>query len=84
MDNITKQPSRRGLCASIACAILVALCCFTPLLVIILGIVGFSVFTPYVDYFLYPALALLIIITWVSYRRYKTECKACGINPKII
>jgi hypothetical protein len=36
---------------------LVALCCFTPILVILLGVVGLSALTWYLDYVLLPALA---------------------------
>lgn len=40
-----------------------ALCCFTPVLVILLGAVGLSVVVGYLDYVLFPALAVFIIIT---------------------
>ena len=39
---------------------LVALCCFTPVLVILLGVVGLSALTGYLDYVLLPALAIFI------------------------
>jgi len=40
-----------------------ALCCFTPLLVILLGAVGLSAVIGYLDFVLLPALAIFIIIT---------------------
>lgn len=40
-----------------------ALCCFTPVLVVLLGAVGLSVVVGYLDYVLFPALAVFIIIT---------------------
>ncbi|HEX9867712.1 MAG TPA: mercury resistance system transport protein MerF [Candidatus Tectomicrobia bacterium] len=49
----------------------VALCCFTPLLVIVLGIVGLSVLTPYLDYVLLLALLVLLAITVVSYQNWR-------------
>jgi len=49
----------------------VALCCFTPLLVIVLGLVGLSFLTPYLDYVLLPALVVLLVITVVSYREWR-------------
>lgn len=49
----------------------VAVCCFTPVLVILLGIVGLSTFTPYLDYVLFPALVILMILAAVSYRKWK-------------
>ena len=55
---------------SIAGTILVALCCFTPILVIALAAVGLAAFTPYLDIVLLPALAVLLCVTWKSYTRY--------------
>ncbi len=40
-----------------------ALCCFTPALVVLLGVVGLSAAVGYLDYVLLPALAVFIIIT---------------------
>lgn len=40
-----------------------ALCCFTPILVIFLGVVGLSSVTGYLDYVLFPALGLFVLIT---------------------
>jgi len=42
--------------------VIVALCCFTPVLVILLGIVGLSALTGYLDYVLFPALALFLTL----------------------
>lgn len=43
--------------------VIAALCCFTPLLVGLLGIVGLSAVVGYLDYVLMPALAVFILIT---------------------
>ncbi len=40
-----------------------ALCCFTPLLVILLGIIGLSAAISYLDIVLLPILAIFIAIT---------------------
>ena len=72
----TSLPSKKGFYASIAGSILVALCCFTPILVITLGAVGLSAFTPYLDYVLLPALVMLIVLTLISYGRWKRACKS--------
>ncbi len=80
--NTPKQPSKKGLYAAIAGTVLVALCCATPILVITLGAIGLSAFTPYLDYVLIPALIILIIITWISYKRYKKACANCEIKSK--
>jgi len=57
--------------ASLIGTIVVALCCFTPILVIILSAIGLSALIGYLDYILLPALAILFILTIVSYRRYR-------------
>lgn len=49
-----KRYKRTFLAALIGTAV-VAVCCFTPVLVILLEIVGLSAFTPYLDYVLVPA-----------------------------
>lgn len=36
----------------------VALCCFTPILVFLLGVIGLGAVTGYLDFVLLPALAL--------------------------
>jgi len=41
-------------------AVIAGVCCATPVLVILLGAVGLSVLTGYLDYVLLPALALCI------------------------
>jgi mercuric ion transport protein len=40
-----------------------ALCCFTPLLAVLLGAVGLSAWLGYADYVLWPALAFFIVLT---------------------
>ncbi len=80
----TKKPSKKGLYAAIAGTVLVALCCATPLLVITLGAIGLSAFTPYLDYILMPALIILIIVALVSYNRYKKACTKCEIDKRQI
>ncbi len=66
-------------------AVLVALCCFTPILVILLGVVGLSALTGYLDYVLMPALIVFIGLTIYAVRR-KHNADACcpptGIRGK--
>ena len=75
MKKPNKQPTKKGIYASLAGTIVVVLCCFTPVLVIVLAAVGLSAFTHYLDYVLLPALALLILLTIISYRRWKKACE---------
>jgi mercuric ion transport protein len=51
--------------------VLVALCCFTPILVILMGALGLSVFTPYLDLVLLPALIILAVLTFLSFMRWR-------------
>lgn len=44
-------------------AIIAALCCFTPVLVLLLGAVGLGAVTGYLDYVLLPALAFFVGLT---------------------
>ena len=44
-------------------AVIAALCCFTPLLVVLLAAVGLSAVVAYLDYVLLPALAVFVGIT---------------------
>ncbi|MZR31999.1 mercury resistance system transport protein MerF [Sneathiella litorea] len=44
-------------------SVIAALCCFTPVLVILLGAVGLSALLGWLDYVLLPALFLFIAIT---------------------
>ena len=43
--------------------IIAALCCFTPVLAILFGVVGLSVIVGYLDYVLLPPLAVFVLIT---------------------
>ncbi|MFN3723981.1 MAG: mercury resistance system transport protein MerF [Paracoccaceae bacterium] len=43
--------------------VIAALCCFTPVLVILLGVVGLSAVLSWIDYVLFPALAFFIALT---------------------
>ncbi len=63
--------AKKGVVAGIIGTILVALCCFTPLLVVVLGAVGLSALTPYLDYVLLPALVVMIVVTIISYRKWR-------------
>lgn len=54
--------------------IVAALCCFTPVLVILLGTVGLSAATGYLDYVLFPALGFFVLLTlFAVWRRRRRE-----------
>ncbi len=52
---------------------LVALCCFTPILVLPFGVAGLSALTGYLDYVLLPGLAIFVGLTIYAIWR---KCKA--------
>lgn len=68
---MTEQPSKNGFYAAVLGTIAVAICCFTPILILLLGTVGLSTLTSYLDYVLWPTLALLVLITFLAYRKWK-------------
>ena len=47
-------------------SVLAALCCFTPILVILYGALGSSALVGYVDYVLFPLLGLCLIVLVVA------------------
>lgn len=57
----------------IAGTIVTALCCFTPVLVVLLGIVGLSTVTGYLDLVLFPVLAFFLGLTVYAVWRRRRE-----------
>ena len=55
--------NNRLLSIGIVGTIIAALCCFTPLLVILFAAVGLSALVGYLDVVLLPALGIFILIT---------------------
>jgi len=55
--------SNRLLGTGVIGAVVAALCCFTPVLVLLLGAVGLGALTGYLDYVLFPALAFFVGLT---------------------
>ncbi|WP_445767755.1 mercury resistance system transport protein MerF [Rheinheimera sp.] len=66
---------------SVIGTVIVALWCFTPVLIILLGVVGLSALTGFLDYVLLPALAVFIGLTIYAIQR-KRQADACFI-PKL-
>ncbi|AJP48516.1 membrane protein [Rugosibacter aromaticivorans] len=62
--------------ASVISTVLVALCCFTPILAVMFGVVGLSALTDYRDYVLLPVLAVFIGLTIYAIQR-KRQADAC-------
>lgn len=70
------KSDRRLLTTGIAGSVIAALCCFTPLLAVLFGLVGLSAMLGWLDVVLLPALAFFIGLTiyavWRRQRRTKT------------
>ena len=50
--------------------VIAAMCCFTPILVVLAGIVGLSAIVGYLDYVLLPALVFFIgLLAYALWRR---------------
>lgn len=55
-------------------SVIVAICCFTPVLVVLLGVVGLSAMVGWLDHVLLPALALFIGLTlYALWRRQRHD-----------
>ncbi|MEH6578680.1 MAG: mercury resistance system transport protein MerF [Amphritea sp.] len=53
--------------------VIMALCCFTPILVLLLGAVGLSALVGYLDYVLLPLLGIFVCITtYALIRQYRS------------
>jgi mercuric ion transport protein len=73
-DVWTRRMFRTGLIGSV----IVAICCFTPILVVLLGAIGLGAITGYLDYVLLPALAGFLGLTaYAVYRRKPATTGTC-------
>lgn len=59
---MTKPANSKLLKVGIVGTGITVLCCFTPVLVILLGLVGLGALTGYLDYILLPALCIFFLI----------------------
>jgi len=63
-------------------SIVAVICCFTPVLVILLGAVGLSAWLGWLDYVLFPALALFLGITaYGLWRHQRTAASSASSAP---
>lgn len=64
--------------------VIAALCCFTPILIVLLGTVGLSAWLGWIDYVLLPALVLFLGLTafglWRQQRRAPRGASASKVN----
>ncbi|NWG47371.1 MAG: mercury resistance system transport protein MerF [Alphaproteobacteria bacterium] len=63
-------------------SVIAAICCFTPALVVLLG-AGLSAWLGWIDYVLFPALALFLGITAYGLWRRQRSAACCATDAKI-
>lgn len=69
-----REANSRWLKFGVIGTVILTLCCFTPLLVVLLGTVGLAAMLGWLDYVLLPALAAFIGITvYALWRRGKLQ-----------
>ena len=67
-----EKSDRRLLTTGIIGTVIAALCCFTPVLVVLFGFVGLWAVLGWLDYVLFPALAFFIGLTiYAVWRRQR-------------
>ena len=72
---MNKQSSKKLFTTSIVGLAVTAICCFTPLLVILFGVIGLSAMVGYLDYILLPLLFFFLILTGYALMK-KKQCDA--------
>lgn len=73
---------RKLLVTGIAGTVYAAVCCFTPVLVVLLGAVGLSAATGYLDYVLPPALLIFVTLTAYALWRRKQRPLTGGVHAE--
>lgn len=58
--------------------IVTALCCFTPALVVLLGVIGLSAWAAWIDNILLPVLAVFLGVTAYGLWRRQRAAVCCG------
>lgn len=74
MDPASEGSERNGrlVATGFVGTVILALCCFTPVLVVLLGIFGLSAALGWIDYVLLPALAFFVGLTaYAVWRRQR-------------
>lgn len=80
---MNKTSNNRLLKVGIIGTVVAALCCFTPVLVVLLGVTGLGALTGYLDYVLLPASGIfLIILIYALIQRQKSSQECCTPSKK--
>lgn len=73
-----QKASRRLMRTGLIGAVVTAVCCFTPVLVILLAATGLGAATGYLDFVLFPVLAIFIGLAVYGYSKQGKESKGAG------
>lgn len=65
--------SRKMFKTGVLGGIVTAICCFTPILVIIFSAVGLAAAIKYLDFVLFPILAMFIVLAVVGFIKLRHE-----------
>lgn len=80
---MNKTSNNRLLKVGIIGTVVAALCCFTPVLVVLLGVTGLGALTGYLDYVLLPASGIfLIVLIYALIQRQKSSQECCTPSKK--
>ncbi len=70
--------NKKLLCTGATGTVIAAICCFTPVLVVLFGAVGLTAWLGWIDYVLFPALAVFIAITVYALTMGRRKPKAAA------
>ncbi len=78
--------NNKSLCGTGAAgSFIAAICCFTPVLVVLLPAIGLATWLAWIDYALWPALALFLVLFGLGlyrWRREKQSGRSTGPAPR--
>ncbi len=70
--------NKKLLCTGATGTVITAICCVTPVLVVLLGAVSLTAWLGWIDYVLFPALAVFLGITVYALNMGRRKPKAAG------
>lgn len=63
-------------------SVIAAICCFTPVLVVVFGVVGLSAWLGWLDYVLLPALAIFLGMSAYGLWRRQRAAACCATETQ--
>ena len=75
--------NKKLLCTGATGSVITAICCVTPVLVVLFGAVGLTAWLGWIDYVLFPALAIFIAITVYALTVGRRKPQAAGGDDEV-